>query len=125
MMDDPLRLLDGLKFFLLDRGDRLRHDQMRCDPMLDVPKMGDHLMDDRLMDDPNLNHHDQMQLRHVMRCRHVQMRMMILVRMNHHGMMTVYLNYCGHYLDVRQNGTMNYYLQAWLLLITLGKVTAI
>ncbi len=56
--------------------------------------------------------------------------MKIRAKMNRHvktsgGMKKVYLNYCGHYLDVRQNGTMNYYLQAWLLLITLGKVTAI
>lgn len=141
-VDDPVRgvlklLLADLKYVLPGHDDHQQRDHLLCDRLMDV--MDDQLMcalrlnvsldglnlGDLMTDGQHLSHHgccsgdlnlDDLRLNH---------HGLSLDAMNHranlrhHVMKKMNLNY-GHYLDVRQNGTMNYYLQAWLLLIHKG-----
>jgi hypothetical protein len=100
--DDRLKLLDDLKFVLLDRDDQLSRDLMLCDRLTGDQKMGDRYSIP----------HDLMQLRHVIR-QNVPMKDVKKVDLNLDGQkmddlmmnaprirrvkMKVGMNYYGHY----------------------------
>ena len=115
--DDRLKLLDDLKFVLLDRDDQLSRVLMLYDRLTGDQKMGDHLMGDHYLDELKTDDrysipHDLMQLRHVIR-QNVPMKVAKKVDLNLDGQkmddlmmnapkirrvrMKVWMNYYGHY----------------------------